>query len=684
MAMKQNTSSKEIRAKLRWGIVAIFVLLFVSLVYDVPVLFNQGIDWVNHAMYLGLPKVSAPAFQLGLDLQGGASLVYKANVSNISANQQAGAVQGVRDVIERRVNGMGLGEPSVETSKVGNEYRVNVDLPGIKNVNNAIKMIGQTPTMEFKEEKSSSTTQQPTLTKGQRQQMTQYNFSVEQRASSTLARVQNGKDFGTLAKQFSDDTNSKNSGGYLGYVGPSAVEPAVYSWAAQAKIGDITNKLIKTNNAIYILKRGSKKIGASEITASHILICYIGAQNCSATTTQAKALVLANKIKQEATPKNFAKLAKQYSTDKVSAANGGSLGTFGKGQMVPAFEDAVFAATTGTIIGPVQTQYGYHIIYKQAQKPTQEYELWDIAMRRETPQDLTPQSQWALTGLSGKQLKSAAVVTDNTTGEVQVSLQFDSEGTKLFKDITTRNVGKPVAIFLDGQPISEPIVQQPILDGQAVISGNFNLASARTLAQRLNEGALPVPVELISQETVGATLGAVSLSQSLYAGLIGTLIVMLFMILFYRLPGFIAVIALILYGSVSLAIFKLIGVTLTLAGIAGLILSIGMAVDANVLIFERLKEELRDRKSLKAAVEDGFARAWTSIRDGNITTLITCLLLIWFGSSFVQGFAVTLAIGVLVSMFTAITITRVLLRFIVPWFSTKGNRFFLGYTPDQD
>jgi len=183
---------------------------------------------------------------------------------------------------------------------------------------------------------------------------------------------------------------------------------------------------------------------------------------------------------------------------------------------------------------------------------------------------------------------------------------------------------------------------------------------------------------LIAQQTVGATLGAKSLQSSLYAGIVGILIVMVFMLLYYRLPGLLSVIALTLYVALVLALFKLIGVTLTLAGIAGFILSIGMAVDANVLIFERLKEELQEGKSLKAAVEEGFIRAWTSIRDGNISTLITCILLIWFGSSFVQGFAVTLAIGILISMFSAISVTRIMLRFIVPWFKSEANWLFLG------
>ena len=206
------------------------------------------------------------------------------------------------------------------------------------------------------------------------------------------------------------------------------------------------------------------------------------------------------------------------------------------------------------------------------------------------------------------------------------------------------------------------------------------MQEARLLAQRLNTGALPVPIELISQQAIGASLGAESLQKSLKAGFIAIVLVMLFMIFYYRLPGVLATLSLTLYISLVLAVFKGIGVTLTLAGIAGFILSIGMAVDANILIFERVKEELKAGKSLKAAVEEGFLRAWTSIRDGNISTLITCVLLVGFGSSFVQGFAATLSIGVLLSMFSAITITRAFLRFVVPWFSRYGSWLFLGYS----
>ncbi len=269
------------------------------------------------------------------------------------------------------------------------------------------------------------------------------------------------------------------------------------------------------------------------------------------------------------------------------------------------------------------------------------------------------------TGLTGKQFKRASLEFDQTSGVPQVVLQFDAEGTKMFADLTSRSIGKTIAIFLDNEVLSAPVVNTAITDGRAYITGKFTVPEAKELVTRLNSGALPVPIKLISQQNVGATLGLQSVQKSVAAGLIGFAIIALFMILYYRLPGAIAVIALAIYVFLSLAVFKLFGVTLTLAGIAGFILSIGMAVDANILIFERMKEELRRGKTLQQAVEDGFSRAWLSVRDSNFSSLITTFILGYFGSSIIRGFAVTLALGIMLSMFTAITITRTFLRLLV-------------------
>jgi len=329
---------------------------------------------------------------------------------------------------------------------------------------------------------------------------------------------------------------------------------------------------------------------------------------------------------------------------------------------------------------------------------------------------LNAADEWVSTGLSGKQLQKATVdfqQGQTLSSQVVVRLQFDSDGAKLFSQITSANIGKPLAVFLDGQLLTAPTVQNAITDGTAVITGNFTVQEAKDLATRLNSGALPVPIKLISQETVGATLGKESVQKSVEAGIIGLLLIVLFMIIYYRFPGVLAILALLIYAVVAFAVFKIgvsfiavalvglffflgltinswfglfallsyiilifannpssptpliVPVTLTLAGIAGFILSIGMAVDANILIFERLKEEIRSGKEIHKAVEEGFRRAWPSIRDSNVSSLITTVILYYFGTPSIKGFALTLGIGILISMFTAITVTRTFLRVFV-------------------
>lgn len=278
-------------------------------------------------------------------------------------------------------------------------------------------------------------------------------------------------------------------------------------------------------------------------------------------------------------------------------------------------------------------------------------------------------SGFVKTNLTGADIREANVSFDTNTGEPQVQITFTSEGAKKFADITTRNVGKPVAIVLDNQLIQNPVVNQPILTGDAVITGGFTLEAAKQISTQLNAGALPVPLEVLSTNVIEPTLGTASLAKSLFAGILGFVIIIVFMIALYGRLGVVASIALTLYALFVLSIFKLssitpYGITLTLSGIAGFILSIGMAVDANILIFERMKEELRAGKERAVATELGFSRAWTSIRDSNIATLITSFVLYQFGTGMVKGFALVLAIGVLISMFSAITVTRTLLRFI--------------------
>lgn len=273
------------------------------------------------------------------------------------------------------------------------------------------------------------------------------------------------------------------------------------------------------------------------------------------------------------------------------------------------------------------------------------------------------------TDLTGKDLKRSGVQFDRQTGQPVVSLEFNAEGATKFAAITQKNVGRRVAIYLDGLPVSAPVVDEPIINGSAVIRGAFSVDEAKKLAVQLNAGALPVPIELIEQRNIGATLGEESVQKSVRAGVLGLLLVIFFMFAFYGKLGLIAGLALLIYGLVTLALYKLIPVTLTLPGIAGFLLSVGMAVDSNILVFERMKEEIRASKPVKAAMELSFGRAWDSIRDANVCTLITAFILFNpFGWSFlnvsgmVRGFALTLALGIAVSLFTGIVVTRNLIR----------------------
>jgi len=266
------------------------------------------------------------------------------------------------------------------------------------------------------------------------------------------------------------------------------------------------------------------------------------------------------------------------------------------------------------------------------------------------------------TSLTGQYLKGSELGFDQTTYKPLILLEFNDEGAKIFEELTNRNIGKRLAIYIDQMPISAPVVQQAISGGKAQITGNFTIEEAKELARNLSAGALPVPIKLISQQTVGPTLGKISLEQSLKAGILGFMSILLFMIIFYRIPGIFASISLIIYVAFILALFKLIPVTLTLAGIAGFILSMGMAVDANILIFSRTREELKAGKSYLISLQEGSRRAWPAIRDGNLTTILVGLILFGLGTSFVKGFAFTLVIGNLIGMFTAIFITNNLLK----------------------
>jgi preprotein translocase subunit SecD len=279
-----------------------------------------------------------------------------------------------------------------------------------------------------------------------------------------------------------------------------------------------------------------------------------------------------------------------------------------------------------------------------------------------------PKIYYAL--MTGADLDAAnIIVSRDTVGKYAIDFGLNTEGSKVFADFTTKHVGEFLAIVLDGKVISAPVVNSPITEGKGQISGSFTYESANTLAINLRAGSLPVPLKVAESRAVGATLGQDSINKSIRAGVIGLLLVVAFMIISYRLPGVLASLALCVYATVTFAIFNIIPVTLSLPGIAGFVLSIGVAVDANILIFERLKEELRAGRGLRQAIDVAWSRAWTSIRDSNITTLISCAILFWFGNQFgasvVKGFSLTLALGVLVSLVTAVFVTRTFLHVVL-------------------
>ena len=530
--MSLNQKISKISAKGRmWWVFSLVVLLFASTLLIVSGdSYNNFSDKVSEMTneIVVLPKIEKPLqFSLGLDLQGGAHLVYKADMSSIAEADRTEALESARNVIERRVNAFGVSEPLVQANRTSSgEYRIIAELAGIKNVQEAIDMIGETPILEFKEQNTEA-------------------------------------------------------------------------------IADLQNELSQ-----------------------------IQEQNEVATTS---------------------------------------------------------TSTEINIDGDVASA---------------EINLDEIIANKEASGELD--DIWTTTALTGKYLKRSSVQFNPNDGSPEVSLEFDEEGSELFAEITARNIGKPVAIYLDGYPISVPNVNEKITGGKAYITGNFSLEEAKTLVKRLNSGALPVPISLESQKTVEASLGAVSIAKSIQAGLIGLILISIFLLIIYRFPGFLSIFSLAVYGLMVLAIFKSLPVwlaillitamiallfyifnelkiftaslaflfsifglllffyalkpiTLTIAGIAGFVLSLGMAVDANILIFSRIKEEFKEGKSLKLAIDDGFRKAWPSIRDGNFSTILTCLILMYFGTSTIQGFGTTLFIGIMVSLFSAIVVTRVLM-----------------------
>jgi protein-export membrane protein SecD len=671
-----ETGVSRLKVKRRVGLIVLLFLIAGSLSYSQPA--NWIIDQANNVMGTSFGHINLP-FVLGLDLQGGTHLEYEADLSVVPGTEQASALEGVRDVIERRVNAMGVSEPLVQTTRAGENYRVSVELAGVRDINEAINMIGETPILEFKVINEDEPRQ---LTEEEIVELDQSENEANQKAELFLADVVNNPElFQDKVKEQSEDPAVQENGGDLGFIKDKSEYAKIYEVAKDAEVGQVIASVIRTDNAEVVVKVEEKSETGKEVNARHLLIQWQGAMSAGASTTRSKeeALAYIQEIKKDATPENFEDKVKELSEEPGADQTGGDLGWFGEGVMVESFEDAVFPQEVGTISDPIESDFGYHLIYKIDERGIEDVRVSAMQFTKLTRDDIIPPPEpFKRTELTGKQLERAQLEFNPRSGAAEVGLQFNDEGADLFAEITKNNIGKPVAIYLDGEPISVPTVNSEILGGRAVITGTFSVSEAKLLAQRLQAGALPVPIELIAQQSVGPSLGHTSVNASLVAGMWGFLLVALFMLLMYRIPGLIAILALTVYGSVLFAIFKTIPVTLTLSGIAGLILSVGMAVDANVLIFERLKEELKLKKSYAVAIEEAFRRAWPSIRDGNLTTLISCVVLYWFTSSVIKGFALTLGIGILISMFTAIVITRNLLRFAaLPKFTNSFGWLFL-------
>lgn len=659
-----------------FGAVSLIVLAFGAGILSFPKEWNGAMTAMNGKVGFHLPYVPERDFTLGLDLKGGAHLVYEADMSLIAEEERETALEGVRDVVERRVNAFGVAEPIVQTNSVEGHYRVLVDLPGVTDVQSAIAQIGETPVLTFRTPVTDIST---TPTAEQQEQISAAQEKERADAIVVMDKALAGEDFSALAKQYSVDASTKDAGGYIGFV---AADDAEYDGLItqieknRTKVG-VVKGLYEGTSTMHVVKYLSKKTEA-EPKISHILICYAGATGCTQARTKEEASALAMQLKSEATTKNFADLAKTNSDDGGSKDSGGDVGYVTRGKMVKPFEDAAYATKDMKISDVVETEFGYHILYRSGSRPARTYELAHIEMPWTTASDVLTVDPWKNTELSGKDLKHAVVAFDQNTGAPYIVLQFNENGTELFGALTKENVGKVIGIFLDGQAITTPVVQEPIYGGEASITGNFTIAEAKMLAQRLNAGALPVPISVISQQTIGPALGSASLDLSIQAGLVGFLLVALFVIGYYRLPGVVAVVALGAYALINIALFKILGVTITLSGIAGFIFSLGIAIDANVLIFERLKEELRSGRDVPTATEEAFRRAWPSIRDGNATTLIATAILYMMTSGSVRGFALTLALGVFVSLFCAFVIVRFMLRRCARVPALRKRIFFLG------
>ncbi len=709
---------------LSWKLVGIGVLTLIFAFISLPSQYRQITD--NPEANGLIKSIQETSVILGLDLQGGTQLDYKIDLRKVEESQHDQIIKGVVETISRRVNALGVSEPNIYTSKVGDEQHIIVELAGIDDVEEAKAKVGKTIQLEFKEQ----------LTEQPKEEIAQ----IEKSAADFLTKAKaDAKNFSILAEEEAKSQPdriqyNKVESQFKDQIQGAAIADAVF----QAKSGEIIDRIIKDSagltfdretgqltdkNGYFVIKVLDKKdnverektIQEKSVKVQHILISYKNASRANEEIKRSKseAKKLAEKVISEVrAQKTFDELVKKYSDEPGAKDSLGVLSepvTENGTTYVPEFTKAAVELNTANQVTdePVETEFGFHIIKAVEVTPKKVETIKEAQVTYEELFISDKPTSWKETALNGEHFESATVEFDQLL-QPYVAIQFNNEGAKLFSELTERNIGKPLAIFVGGDLISDPIVQVQISDGRASISGGFNLQEAESLARDLNTGAIPAPITLAGQYNIGSTLGEAALKTSLIAGVIGLAVLSVYMIGYYRLLGLIAVFALIIYTlamifiikislPVSLAIiagliisgasfYKVVvskeasadkflssliaiftlffftfllrePIVLTLAGIAGLIMSIGIAVDANILIFERIREEIKEGKDYRTAIEIGFDRAWSSIRDSNFSSLITCVILFYFGNSIIKGFALNLAAGILVSMFTAITIT---------------------------
>ena len=656
-------------------------------------------------------------YTLGLDLKGGTQLDYQVDLSKVDPADQDDIVEGVKEVIRKRVDALGVSEPSIQTAIIGTEKHIIVELAGITDIEEAKNAVGKTIQLEFREQNSEPNDEKIALAKSSATQFVNDlkaggSFqSLAEAAEKTLGmegvlwESQDLKAVSDFSKSMQDQMVGKKTGDV---VGPFEIS-GEYILGSDGQLHENTGQVVFKVNDRKI-EDVTEDVPAT-VSARHILIAYTGAEKSTATRSKEEAKTLADQLLARIQGgEKLEDLAKEFSDDAGSKEQGGDLGAFDEETMTPNFSKVAFNLGVNELSELVETPFGYHIIqpYAKQEAATKTTPVDKIALDMITFS--TAPDKWKKeAALTGDFFQRADVAFDPQTYQPYVTISFTPEGGKKFEELTSKNIGKPIAIFVGGELISAPNVDEAIAGGEASIrSASFTIDTAKELARDLNTGAIPAPIELVGQLTISATLGAEALQSSIHAGFIGFALLCLFMLLYYRLPGLIANIALGIYviilsfiiksalpvwvallitvftfGVILVMIIKnrdsdaekfvsfllscvifffmihvlSASITLTLAGIAGVILSIGMAVDANVLIFERIKEELGEGKTLVDAIDAGFDRAWDSIRDSNFSSLITCGILFYFGTSIIRGFALNLALGILVSMFSAIALT---------------------------